>query len=179
MRLGRRSIDTPNFYIRSLHSVFFRHAQLHTAEMISWYYRRLAATETPTTPTCATPYDEERLDCDEPAGSGWRRPSKYLQFPRPTKVTAYLLLIDFVIVALLVFTLQPLITLLRRNEELFQPRVALSRHDIKAASWPHPEERKIPRILHQTCANSTIPSKWVDSQRSCISAYSEFEYKVC
>jgi hypothetical protein len=149
--------------------------------MISWYYRRLAATETPTTPACATDYDEERLECDEDAGagSGWRRPSKYLLFfPRPTKVTAWLLLIDFVIVALLVFTLNPLITLLRRNEELFQPRVALTRHDIKAASWPHPDQRKIPRILHQTCANSTIPAKWVESQRSCIQTYSDFEYKV-
>jgi len=67
--------------------------------------------------------------------------------------------------------------LLRRNEELFQPRVALSQHDI-GASWPQPGPRSIPRILHQTCANDTIPDKWVNSQRSCKEAYSGFEYKL-
>lgn len=89
---------------------------------------------------------------------------------------AYLVLIDLIIIGTLVFITNPLITLLRRNDELFPTRASLSRPDIPAGSWP---QRKIPRILHQTCANDTIPEKWVNSQRSCKEAYSEYEYKVC
>ncbi|KAB5576206.1 glycosyltransferase family 32 protein [Coniochaeta sp. 2T2.1] len=99
-----------------------------------------------------------------------RRPRRRL--PR-NKVLAYLLLIDLIIVALLVYITEPLITLLRRNEELFTPNLVLS-HDAPA----YTEQRKIPKILHQTTANATIPDKWVDSQRSCKKAYSDFEYKL-
>ena len=94
------------------------------------------------------------------------------RLPR-NKVLAYLLLIDLVIVALLVYITEPLITLLRRNEELFTPKVVLS-NDAPA----YTDQRKIPKILHQTTANATIPDKWVDSQQSCKKAYSDFEYKV-
>lgn len=143
----------------------------------SLYYSQLA-TKTPGSPGSQTPYDEERLACGPAARSCWRHPSKYLQYvPRPRKVTVCLLLIDLMIVGLLVRALEPLITLLGRNEELFQARVTLSRHNIHASS-PHPNLPKIPRILHQTCANDTIPDKWVESQRSCKQAYSNFEYKV-
>ncbi|KAM5359174.1 hypothetical protein ACJZ2D_014672 [Fusarium nematophilum] len=37
---------------------------------------------------------------------------------------------------------------------------------------------QIPRILHQTCKNETIPEIWADSQQSCLEAYSDFEYKL-
>lgn len=141
--------------------------------MVSWYYRRLATGTPDDSP--APPYDEERLE--HASGSCWIRPSKYLQFSRPSKSTVYVLLFDAILLGLLVYTLEPLITLLFRNEELFSPRVTLSQNGT-AASWPDQGSRKIPRILHQTCANDTIPDKWVKSQQSCKTAYAGFEYKV-
>lgn len=106
---------------------------------------------------------------------------KYLRLPRLNKAGVFLLLlVDLTIVSLLLYSLEPLITLLRRNEELFSPRISIPRNDTFSSlqysdDLSHP---KIPRILHQTCANSTVPDKWVQSQRSCRETYSEFEYKV-
>ncbi|RBR20132.1 uncharacterized protein FIESC28_05411 [Fusarium coffeatum] len=37
---------------------------------------------------------------------------------------------------------------------------------------------QIPRILHQTAKNETIPDIWVDSQESCLTTYSSYEYKL-
>lgn len=90
----------------------------------------------------------------------------------------FLLLIDLMIVALLLHALEPLITLLRRNEELFMPRATLSGTSILGAWHQTDRPNKIPRILHQTTATETIPDKWVQTQRSCKEAYSDFEYKV-
>jgi hypothetical protein len=111
--------------------------------------------------------------------SPWRWPKRYLRSFRLRKATLCLLLIDVLIVGLLVRTLEPLITLLRRNEELFGPRVELSQQAPTEASHLRPDHHKIPRILHQTCANDTVPEKWILSQRSCKKAYVDFEYKVC
>ncbi|KAM0251935.1 hypothetical protein ACHAQJ_007950 [Trichoderma viride] len=126
------------------------------------------------------PFDEERQDGDSPS-SCQRWSMKYLRFPRLTKMAVFLLLvIDLTIVGTLVYTLEPLITLLRRNEELFTPTVTLPRNNSSSASYYSQDQNrpKIPRILHQTTANSTIPDKWVQSQRSCRETYSEFEYKL-
>ncbi|KAL7793751.1 glycosyltransferase family 32 protein [Trichoderma ceciliae] len=128
----------------------------------------------------APPFDEERQECDSPS-SCQRWSMKYLRFPRLTKVAVFMLLmIDLAIVGLLLYSLEPLITLLRRNEELFSPTVSLSHND--TSSVPHYSDdlgrAKIPRILHQTCANSTIPEKWIQPQQSCRETYSDFEYKL-
>jgi mannosyltransferase OCH1-like enzyme len=126
------------------------------------------------------PFDEERQDGDSPS-SCQRWSMKYLRFPRLTKMAVFLLLvIDLAIVGMLLYTLEPLITLLTRNEELFTPTVILPRNNTSGAPYYSDDQSrpKIPRILHQTTANSTIPDKWVLSQRSCIETYSEFEYKV-
>lgn len=123
-----------------------------------------------------TMYDEENLG----------RNSGLLQYPRrsfrlvrrPKRATVLILMIDLMVVWLLLQIFQPLIILLRRNEELFGSRVALhtnytpdDRHQTNS-SW------EIPQILHQTTANETIPDKWIESQKSCKEAYSDFEYKV-
>jgi hypothetical protein len=98
-------------------------------------------------------------------------------FPRQKRTTFILLLIDVSVVVFLVCALEPLITLLARNEELFSPRLTL--HDVGPAPSPTlGAKHKIPRILHQTTPNDTIPAKWVESQRSCREAYSDYEYKV-
>lgn len=82
------------------------------------------------------------------------------------------------IVGLLLLAFEPLITLLRRNEELFGPRVTLSGPDTSDALPQTDRPNKIPRILHQTTATDIIPDKWVQSQRSCKEAYADFDYKV-
>jgi hypothetical protein len=119
-------------------------------------------------------YDEENLRW----GSGLSKCPRLNCRPRLRKATVLFLLIDLMVVGLLLHTFAPLIILLRRNEELFGSRVALptsyrsgSRHQM-TSSGP------IPRILHQTAATETIPNKWMESQKSCKEAYSDFEYKV-
>jgi hypothetical protein len=121
-------------------------------------------------------YDEENLRW----GSGLSkcpRPNCRL-IPRLRKATVVFLLIDLIVVGLLLHSFAPLIILLRRNEELFGSRVALpasyrsgSRHQMTSSG-------QIPRILHQTAATEAIPNKWIESQKSCTDAYSDFEYKV-
>lgn len=123
-----------------------------------------------------TIYDEENLS----------RNSGLLQFPRrsfqlvrrPERATVLLLLIDLVVVGLLLQTVEPLIILLRRNEELFGSRVDLHTTYTPDARHQTTSPWEIPRILHQTTATETIPDKWIESQQSCKEAYSDFEYKV-
>ena len=94
--------------------------------------------------------------------------------------TTTLLLIDLLIVVVLLIAFEPLITLLRRNEEFFSPRVVLSGpENIDAWDQAADKPNGIPRILHQTTATDVIPDKWKESQNSCKIAYKDFEYKVC
>ncbi|KAF4449358.1 putative glycosyltransferase C4F11.04c [Fusarium austroafricanum] len=96
---------------------------------------------------------------------------------RMRKATVYLLLIDLLVIALLVHAFEPLITLLRRNEELFGTQIELDHNDAIKTS-PPADQQKIPRILHQTCKNETVPEVWVSSQQSCIETYHDFEYML-
>jgi mannosyltransferase OCH1-like enzyme len=64
---------------------------------------------------------------------------------------------------------------LRRNEDLFGSRINLSRNDTQEVEHRpdhhHAGQDKIPRILHQTCPNETIPAEWVYPKGSCKEAY--------
>jgi mannosyltransferase OCH1-like enzyme len=121
-------------------------------------------------------YDEERLKWGaEPPGEQRR---KVVLIKRPKRSTIILFLADVMIIGLLLHTLEPLITLLLRNEELFKPRVTFSGLEDANALHRTNGSRRIPRILHQTTATEIIPDKWVESQRSCKEAYRDFEYKV-
>ena len=124
-------------------------------------------------------YDEERLESVFVSTStcGWSRPKRWLHFLRSRKGAACLLLADLIIVGQLLILFEPLISLLRRNEELFGPRVALAQYNPEPGH--HSRRQIIPRILHQTSASQAIPDKWVRSQHSCKEAYAGFEYKVC
>lgn len=149
---------------------------------LSWnsiiqYFRRLASRIS----TCTMPFDEERQDGGDSPSSCQRWSMKYLRLPRLSKMAVFLLLVvDLAIVGGLIYTLEPLITLLHRNEELFTPTVTLPLNGTASASYYSGDldRQKIPRILHQTTKNSTIPDKWVKSQQSCKATYSDFEYKV-
>lgn len=112
-------------------------------------------------------FDQER--------QSWSQRPDRRRFQRLTKTTICLILTDLMFVGMVVSLLEPLIILLWRNEELFRPQVPL----LGDAPTLHTDPAAIPRILHQTCANSTIPSKWVNSQQTCKEVYSDFEYKVC
>ena len=90
----------------------------------------------------------------------------------------YLLAIDLSILLFLLIVLHPLITLWRNNEDLFRPTVTFPHHSDFKLSPPSPKRRSIPPILHQTCANATIPEIWVAPQQSCQDIYSHFEYMV-
>ncbi|KAJ6127233.1 hypothetical protein N7523_002845 [Penicillium sp. IBT 18751x] len=121
-------------------------------------------------------YDEERLNCS--VAPCWERRRTCLRIKRPRKSTILLLLLDVLIVVLLVHTLEPLITLLQRNEELFEPRVSFQGTDGLNDLHEVNGTKRIPRILHQTAATDVIPDKWVESQKSCKEAYGDFEYKL-
>lgn len=128
---------------------------------------RLATRTTKATYT-KVPYDEERLERD--MASPWR-----LRFPRLRRAFLILLVIDLTVFGLLLHLLQPLFLLLRKNQEMFGPTVHLLEHD---DNTPESWQPKIPRILHQTTATNEIPDMWVESQKSCKDAYSDFEYKL-
>ncbi|EGX88134.1 mannosyl phosphorylinositol ceramide synthase SUR1 [Cordyceps militaris CM01] len=119
--------------------------------------------------------DEEAGDAS-PSRPYRRRSRTRLLLPRQRKAAAVLLCIDVLIVVTLVIVLEPLITLLRRNEDLFTPRLEL--HNVAAAPDVPGAKHKIPRILHQTTPNDTIPAKWVESQRSCKEVYKDYEYML-
>ena len=104
---------------------------------------------------------------------------RYMHLHRPSRVTTYLLLIDLMVLGLLVYCLEPLISLLLRNEELFGPRFTPSRNNnATSEAWSFQHRTNIPRILHQTSATELLPKEWVYPQNTCKDTYSDFEYKV-
>ncbi|KAJ6058030.1 uncharacterized protein N7446_008929 [Penicillium canescens] len=125
-----------------------------------------------------TGYDEESLAKRPvlPFTSGWE-PIKFWYRPMAVRKTSvFLLLFDLVVLGLLLAILHPLISLLLRNNELFGPRDIFppgERTEVRNSTG-----RLIPRILHQTCANETIPAKWAEAHASCKNAYADFEYKL-
>lgn len=121
-------------------------------------------------------YDEERLKW---RSESWREQrGRCLQPPKLRRTTFFLLLTDLMLVRLLFHAFEPLITLLRRNDELFKSQVSFGSARTSDVRDREDRPNKIPRILHQTTATEAIPDRWVRSQRSCQEAYSGFEYKV-
>ena len=57
---------------------------------------------------------------------------------------------------------------------------AIRPYDIPAPSSGLIDQRPklIPKIIHQTWRNETIPEKWSEAQQSCIKIHSDYEYKV-
>ena len=120
-------------------------------------------------------YDEEHIELESPPHK--RCVPKKFGFPRFRKLTVYLILINLIILGLLIHSIRPLITLLIRNNELFAINFSVN-HAAQPDAFQKPDGKKIPRILHQTAPNSSIPEIWAASQQSCQKAYSEFEYKL-
>ena len=93
------------------------------------------------------------------------------------KGTKVFIFVNFVVICLLVNAFSTLIALLSEDGAV---------HAIPAADMMRPSEdhtdrndrQVIPRIIHQTYVNDSIPSQWVPSQRTCIDLHPDYEYKV-
>lgn len=91
-------------------------------------------------------------------------------------------MIIFVVVNVIIFgfvfhTILPLLALLFDDVSAD----AIRPYDIPAPNSDLIELRPqlIPKIIHQTWKNETIPSKWAEPQQSCIDLHPDYEYKVC
>lgn len=102
-------------------------------------------------------------------------PTKRPRFTKPGWTTICLILVDLALFGLLLYSIRDLFFLLRHNKEMFSAHVNVTLQD--QPKHVH-SSRQIPRILHQTCKNETIPEMWAESQQSCLKAYSDFEYKL-
>jgi inositol phosphorylceramide mannosyltransferase catalytic subunit len=85
-------------------------------------------------------------------------------------------LINLAIVAFLVNSVWTLLTLLV---------VDGSNDAISRAELPGPNSgpidgkaQIIPKIIHQTYANTSLPSHWKEAQQSCLDLHEDYEYKV-
>lgn len=94
-----------------------------------------------------------------------------------TRKTLLLLVADLVFLGIVLHILSPLISLLHHNQDLFPADFEVAGTQVSQSSMHL--NHQIPWILHQTAKNETIPDIWVDSQASCLTAYFNFEYKVC
>jgi mannosyltransferase OCH1-like enzyme len=58
---------------------------------------------------------------------------------------------------------------------------AISRAEIPGPNSDDPfngRKQLIPKIIHQTYANATIPDHWIAAQASCIDLHKDYEYMV-
>ncbi|UKZ57856.1 hypothetical protein TrVGV298_011717 [Trichoderma virens] len=72
--------------------------------------------------------------------------------PVTAAVFLLLLLVDVAIVGLLLYSLEPLITLLRRNDEVFSPRITIPRNDPWSSSPFSDDDDDDDQRLSQTAA---------------------------
>lgn len=138
-----------------------------------------ASSTSSNTPIMAVNNGEKTYD-EEWGLPRWARPRKFMRipFPRLRKLGLCLFIMDILIVGILLHLFNPLIILLRRNEELFGARLTLLPHQTPGADEMRPARHEIPMILHQTSATTVVPEKWRAAQEGCKEVYHEFEYKV-
>jgi mannosyltransferase OCH1-like enzyme len=87
------------------------------------------------------------------------------------------LIVNLAIIGLLVNYVFTLITLLFDDCSAD----AISTAEIPAPNSELIDQRPqlIPKIIHQTFQNESIPLKWKEAQQSCIDLHGDYEYKVC
>ena len=87
------------------------------------------------------------------------------------------LLVNMLIVAFLVHSCFTLITLLVEDGA----KDAIHHAEIPAPNSPLIDVRPqlIPKIIHQTYINESIPERWREAQQSCVNMHEDYEYKVC
>lgn len=82
------------------------------------------------------------------------------------------ILVNFLIIAFLVRSVFTLLTLLVEDAS----QDAIHRDDIPESIDGLPQ--LIPKIIHQTYINESIPPQWVEPQQSCINLHPDYEYMV-
>jgi hypothetical protein len=86
------------------------------------------------------------------------------------------LLVNIGIVAFLVHSVWTLLTLLVVDGSAD----AISRAELPGPNSGPIEGRAeiIPKIIHQTYANTSLPAHWKEAQQSCLDLHQDYEYKV-
>ena len=86
------------------------------------------------------------------------------------------IVINVFIVAILVRSVFTLLTLLLEDGSADAIRSA----EIPAPNSPLIDTKTpfIPKIIHQTYVNNSVPQNWREAQRSCIELHTDYEYKV-
>ena len=91
--------------------------------------------------------------------------------------TAIFLIINLMIIGFLVNACSTLIGLLFEDGAAD----AIARAEIPAPGSELIDGRKqlIPKIIHQTYINESIPKQWKEGQQSCLDFHKDYEYMVC
>lgn len=86
------------------------------------------------------------------------------------------ILVNVLIIAFLVRNVFTLLTLLFEDASAD----AIHRADIPSpvSSLLETRPQVIPKIIHQTYINESIPAQWVEPQQSCINLHPDYEYMV-
>lgn len=89
---------------------------------------------------------------------------------------AVFLIVNLIVIAFLVRSVFTLLTLLIEDGSAD----AIHSAEIPAPNSPLIDNlpQLIPKIIHQTYVNETIPEHWREAQRSCIDLHEDYEYKV-
>jgi mannosyltransferase OCH1-like enzyme len=87
------------------------------------------------------------------------------------------LIINLLIIVFLIRSVFTLLTLLVEDASAD----AIHRSEIPAPNSPLIDNRPqvIPKIIHQTYINESIPEHWREAQQSCVDLHEDYEYKVC
>jgi mannosyltransferase OCH1-like enzyme len=90
--------------------------------------------------------------------------------------TVIFIVINVIIIGSLLNACSTLISLLFENA---------SRFAIPGADIPAPDSKLndnstqlIPKIIHQTYINSSIPAKWKEGQQACVNLHEDYQYIV-
>lgn len=86
------------------------------------------------------------------------------------------LLVAVIVVTLLLHSVSTLLSLLIEDAS----RDAIHRSELPAPNSTLLETRPqlIPKIIHQTYINESIPAHWIPAQKSCIELHPDYEYKL-
>lgn len=89
---------------------------------------------------------------------------------------AIFLTINLLVIAFLVRSVFTLLTLLIEDGSAD----AIHSPEIPAPNSPLIDNmpQLIPKIIHQTYVNDSVPEHWREAQRSCIELHEDYEYKV-
>ncbi|KAA6407186.1 MAG: mannosyl phosphorylinositol ceramide synthase SUR1 [Lasallia pustulata] len=86
------------------------------------------------------------------------------------------LVVNLLIIAFLVRSVSTLLSLLIEDAA----NDAIHRAELPAPNSPLIDGRPqlIPKIIHQTYVNDSVPERWRDAQQSCIDLHEDYEYKL-